>query len=352
MFDILRNYDLDTYTKPYWETDVITHETVLFLEDEYTAKLLYPADEIYAVLSSDLKTEYVRGKDYELVDGCLVRLPESSFPFFPLSEYYPKEHNNEVMSDFGCTVEGHEFIRYGEGDTFIGKQVSVTYRHSSEWTGLIPQKQNKFNKFLKKLENGENVKVLFYGDSITVGANSSDVINRPPYAEMWPKMVVSAMKNISGNDNIEYINTAVGGMDSKWGADNVVERVINHSPDLLVLAFGMNDAWKTPSEYMALNQIIIEKVHEALPECDICLVATMLPHYRVAGFFGYQSQFENELIKYSDPLPFAGVAPVTSVHDFMLKRKEYYHMTGNNVNHPSDFLARAYTMTIMKVIFG
>lgn len=351
MNNVLKAYDLDAYIFPYWEGKRINHESVMFLEDEFTARLLFPADEILSVTSSDLSVEYIRGKDYDLVEGCLVRLENSSIPFYPLADYYPQTHNTEVMSDFGCTVEGHEFIRYGEGDTFISKQVLVTYRHSSKWTGFIPQKQNKFVKFLNKLKNGESVKVLFYGDSITTGANSSEFINRPPYAEIWPKMVVSGMKQLTGNQNIEYINTAVGGMASGWGLENIEERVIKYEPDLLILAFGMNDNI-LPEAYIDLNSKMVDAVHAALPNCEICLVATMLPHYRVAGFFNHQYQFEAALTEYAAQLPFTGVAPVTSVHDYMLKRKEYYHMTGNNVNHPNDFLARAYTMTILKVICG
>ena len=37
---------------------------------------------------------------------------------------------------------------------------------------------------------------------------------------------------------------------------------------------------------------------------------------------------------------------MTSMHRHLLRRKEYYHATGNNVNHPSDFMARVYAMTL------
>jgi hypothetical protein len=41
---------------------------------------------------------------------------------------------------------------------------------------------------------------------------------------------------------------------------------------------------------------------------------------------------------------------MSSVHRHLLARKEYYHMTGNNINHPNDFLARVYGMVLMAVM--
>jgi len=348
--NITRTYDLETYIRPFWESDVIHHETVLFLENEREANLLFPADEIFAVLSSDLKTEYRKDVDWTLRDGCLVRLPGSSMPFFPLSEYYPAEHRDNM--DFGCTLEGKPFIRYGEGDTFFSRQVSVTYRHSGKWTGRIPGKQDKFGRFLTKLNAGEPVKVLFFGDSITTGANSSGTINCPPYAEMWPEMVTSEIRRRSGNANVEYINTAVGGMDSHWGAETIKERVTDYNPDLLILAFGMNDGGKSGELFMELTKQMTDAVQNTCPGCDIAIVATMLPHYRVAGFFGNQPLYEPLLEAFAADEPHIGVVPMTSVHDYLLNRKEYYHMTGNNVNHPNDFLARAYAMSVISVLFG
>ena len=46
------------------------------------------------------------------------------------------------------------------------------------------------------------------------------------------------------------------------------------------------------------------------------------------------------------------VAEVTSAHKYVLEHKEYYDMTGNNVNHPNDFLARIYAMVILRTMLG
>ena len=63
------NYDLKTYVKPIWEGDTIYYETVLFVGEEDCAPLLFPIKEVVAVYNYGLDIEYVKGKDYEIIDG-------------------------------------------------------------------------------------------------------------------------------------------------------------------------------------------------------------------------------------------------------------------------------------------
>ena len=39
-----------------------------------------------------------------------------------------------------------------------------------------------------------------------------------------------------------------------------------------------------------------------------------------------------------------------SAHDHILRRKRYFDMTGNNVNHPNDFLARLMAQTVVATV--
>ncbi|MBE6599246.1 MAG: SGNH/GDSL hydrolase family protein [Ruminococcaceae bacterium] len=348
--EIPRKYELQTYLSPIFDSHIVYHESVLFIEGEDTAPLLFPADEILAVFSADLTVEYKKGTDWTLDKGSLVRLPHSGIPQITLAEYYPSEHRDGM--DFGCTVPGRPFIRFGEGDTFIGRQAAVTYRHSGTWGGRVPVCQDKFRRFREKLTSGQPVRVVFYGDSITVGANSSGFIGVPPHAPVWAEMVTEGLKLRSGNDAVEYINTAVGGMNASWGLENIAERVIAHRPDLLVLGFGMNDAHISPDEFIELTVKMVREVQRACPECDIALVATMLPHDKVTGFFGNQLLFEPLLEAFAAEEDSVGVIPMTSIHRHLLTRKPYHHMTGNNVNHPNDFLARIYAMCALGTILG
>ncbi len=43
---------------------------------------------------------------------------------------------------------------------------------------------------------------------------------------------------------------------------------------------------------------------------------------------------------------------MTSLHRALLSSKPYYHMTGNNVNHPNDFLSRVYAQAVVWALTG
>ena len=41
---------------------------------------------------------------------------------------------------------------------------------------------------------------------------------------------------------------------------------------------------------------------------------------------------------------------MTSIHQSLLARKSYADMTGNNINHPNDYLARVYAQTLLATV--
>lgn len=342
-------YDHETYTLPLWEGNVVYNETLLFV-GETEAPLLYTVDRVIAVLSSDLKTEYVEGKDYLVKDGKIVLTENTTIPILSLEDYYPIKKPDGKC--FASNVAGHKWIMFGEGDTFFSRQIHVTYTHSDSWTGFIPQKSEKFGRFIEKAFRGEEVTVLFFGDSITTGANSSGRIGVEPYADSWPEMVVKSMKKFFGNDKINYINTAVGGKSVEWGIETLKERAIDVNPDLMILGFGMNDGHRNAEAFCGLTEQLLLQFHAACPEADVAVIATMLPHFRVAGVWGNQYSYEEALISLCKKYDYLELIPMTSVHKAVLEKKRYYDMTGNNVNHANDFLARLYAQTINKVILG
>ncbi len=368
MCTVQNQYNLETYTTPLWEGSVVYHESVMFREDEHAVRLTYPIDEVLAVWSADMTTAYEKDVDWAVEFGCFVRLPGSKMPYMTLSRFYPAEHENG--KDFGCTEAGKPWLGFGEGDTMIKNQVVITYRHSGTWNGpVVPAQPDKCARFLSKLERGEEATILFYGDSITTGANSSGRVGVPPHAQSFPEMVTAVLAKkygyavswdvqpyegmkavpLSGGKVLHYVNTAVGGMDSNWGVANVVSHVNDYQPDLVILAFGMNDGGKTRDHYMDLNRQIMDSVLTNT-SADMILLATMLPHWRAAGFFGHQIEYEQALADCAAGNDRLAIAPMTSVHKHILGRKEYYHMTGNNVNHPNDFLARVYAMVLLAVL--
>lgn len=344
-------YTLETYTKPFWDSKYMYNETMMFVGKDDTPCMLFEADEVISVRSYDLQTEYVENVDYIIQDNCIMLTENTRIPYFTEDEYYPTEYIKGAV--FGCTRSDKNYILFGEGDTFCKKQIAVTYKHTSRYTGpIIEDMSDRFQMTLAKLNAGFPVNVVFYGDSITTGANSSGIIGVGPYAESFPEMVTSWLKANYPNSNITYTNTAVGGMNTQWGIDNVSTRVNAYSPDIVFIGFGMNDPNLSSVEYRAKVEQIIAGIRNASEDTEIMLVSMMLPNKEVTGFYGNQYLFETELASICETYENVGLAPVTMMHDYVLKTKRYYDMTGNNVNHPSDFLARIYAQTILRAFMG
>lgn len=342
-----RKYDLDTYTLPLWEGDTVYNETLMFV-GEREAPLLYTPEKVISVRSFDLGIEYALGEDYVVRDGKIVLTEGTRIPSFSLEEYYPTEA--EAGKCFPSLVEGRPYIFFGEGSTIFRRQIHVTYTHREKWSGFLPGRSEKFGRFFEKAARGERVTVLFFGDSITTGLNSSGKVECAPYADTWTTMIVKKMRAYFKNDNIAYVNTAVAGKSTPWAISVLEERAISVKPDLLFLGFGMNDGGRTPEEEGRLMTELLDKFTSACPDCDVAVVSPMLPHFRLKKFYGNQPQFEAVFADICAEKAHVELIPVTSVHRVLLERKRYYDMTGNNVNHPNDFLARIYAQTALKVL--
>lgn len=341
-------YTLGAYMTPVWEGDIVYNETLMFVENEDgsldPAPLLYELEEIISLRSFDLLTEYESGIDYTVENGRIALTPGSRIYRWAYSDYYP------ARAIPGATFDrsGGGFIAFGEGDTFFKTQVAVTYRHKGRWIGARPAFAGELKNTLRKLRSGEKLTVVYYGDSITTGANSSNT--QAPFAPIWTRLVTAKLADAYHHGSIEQVNTAVGGTNAKWGRENAKQLVAAYRPDLAVIAFGMNDAGTSAIAYAANILSIIEQIRRSNPDAEFILVSPMLPNREVSGFYGNQYQFESVLSGIAGFEPGVAAVPVWSMHKYMLESKRYYDMTGNNVNHPNDFLARVYAQAVSALL--
>ena len=344
-------YDNRISTTPVWTGNTVYNETVWPLdlsgEGDIEIPLLYRADEIISVTDTRLERVFEAGGDYELKDGKIVVKRGGEMSFTRKSDFFLDHIQEESPFKIGCSEGGWLF--FAEGDQITKKQYAVTYTHSDKWEGFVPKKTAKLPKIREKITNKTPFGFAFFGDSITYGCNSSGMpeINVPPYAPIWPKMTVEALQD-RGID-VSYINRAVGGMDSRWGAEKCGELFERDKFDLFLIAFGMNDGEN--SHFYDNNVRMIEAALKINPDCEFLLVTTMLPHKLAAGFFREQIYQQAILEKICEEYgEKAELVPMTDMHKALLQKKRYFDMTGNNVNHPNDFLASVYAQTILAVL--
>ena len=357
------SYPLDTYVreaylKPVWEGGVVCHESVMPLEapdgSMRDIPLLYEASEILSVRSSDLQTEYLRGTDYELTDGKL-RLLDGAIPRVAYAAMYPPEPPDPLPPN-SLLFPGRDvpWILIEGAALFHSWQLAVTYRHTGAYPGTLPPRQGgHLPDTLAKLEAGEPLRLLVYGDSLAVGAQSSgwELINVPPYAPTFFDMFADALRAQYGSE-ITVINTAVGGVNSAWAAENAKELAADLAPDLMVISLGGNDApGKVSPITFAWNVLrLFARVRAQNPLCEFILLAPALPNPLSTHDNGYQMRYRPWALRLGQK----GVAVLDmgQMYTDLLARKRFEDISSNNINHPNDFTARIYAQALLETMKG
>ena len=231
-------------------------------------------------------------------------------------------------------------------------QIAVTYTHEDTFDGEIPAcKADMLPITNQKLQNGEQLKITVYGDSISAGRNSTGREGGLPLTPIWPQMFVDKLMATYPDANIVCTNPSVPGMKSDWGAENAIAKVAN-GVDLCIIGFGMNDGSSNvdPEVFKANIQTIMDAALMGNPNCEFVLISTMLPNPEADKFLKCQKDYLPVL----ESLEQEGVvvADMTTYHEALLAHKRFYDMSGNNVNHPNDFLARAYAQLMWQTVIG
>ena len=175
-----------------------------------------------------------------------------------------------------------------------------------------------------------------------------------PNAPKWTDMFVEALE--AQGVAVTAHNTSVGGQVSSYAMMNYDTCVTRYAPDLVVLGFGMNDVslWNNTSvqQYYKNIRTAIIRIRKELPNCEFILLGSMLPNPEAVDFVGngYIPQYTEQLKKLADEYAGVAVADMTAVHSYILTRKNYRDITGNNVNHPNDFISRMYTQVLLDTV--
>ena len=344
----LQTWELDELMTPVWEGETSYMETVLPVESQYGGiepiQLLYPIEEVLEVKNAELTVTYKKGVDYAVAGGKLIIADDGAIPIMSYEEFHP------TTGQAGFEDVNGGYICFSEGDYFHSKQIVVTYTHTEEYEGYIPEgKADLLPNVSAKLQKGEEIDLLVFGDSISVGANSSSFIEANPYIPTYPELFAKQLATVY-DSKINLVNPSVGGMGVDWGLTQIDTILsLRNKVDLAVIAFGMNDGRMTSATFAQKIGELANKGREKIPEAEEMLVATMLPNPDARGFNLNQAKFYDAMVEMCEQ---EGVAVVnmTGVHESLLQRKNYADMTGNNVNHPNDYLARVYAQTLMATL--
>jgi lysophospholipase L1-like esterase len=195
------------------------------------------------------------------------------------------------------------------------------------------------SKALKKLQTGEPLRILAWGDSVTVGTYVPN-----PARERWQEQFVARLRARFPKANIELVTEAWGGRNTgsylgepPGSEHNYREKVLGAKPDLVVSEF-VNDAGLNPGQ--------VEERYAKL-RADFQGIGAewiiLTPHYVRPDWMGLNRERDVD----DDPRPYvAGLRVFADKHDVALadaaKRYgrlwrqgiPYSTLMLNSINHP------------------
>ncbi len=332
---------LDQIMAPIDESPIVYDESVAFAETDGQpfAKLLFDVEEILSVTSANKLETYEEGRDWIFCDGKLS-LPEGSRIFCFKQDFLYRKEKSPCYSF--RTLDGR-YSLYNEEHFFHDRQVSVTYRKKAGQTLSFRQPfcGKNLPKTMERLQKNF-LDVVLFGDSISEGANSSGKYGAPPYLPTFFDLLTATLNHHYGCRIYGHnLSRGLKGLD--WALENAVSHVGNYKPHLAIIAFGMND--RIPKEAFA-EQIkrLMGLVRSVSPKTEFLLCATTVPNPELELFTAHQASYKEAL----DTLVTQGVA-VANFRDMqacLLEKKKFLDLTGNNVNHPNDFMVRMHAQVL------
>lgn len=330
-----------------WENKVVYDECILFAPDIHTretapCRLLFEPERILSVRSDYLNREYAEGIDYEVKDGCIVRLPGGSLPYFSFDESYPETPASIAVDS--VFVPGR-YVRFeNAGIETHKRQIKVTYERRGGMPDFVRPILDDLPVTKRKLQNKEDMHILFYGDSFMAGCDASGASGIVPYMDTLDCLIVKSLAEFYDHPRIRFTNTAVGGTVSKWGLDCLNERVFQYNPDLVVIRFGMNDGSTgvEPEEFSETMRSIACEICKHNPDCEVIIMTSELPNPDCKGWTKEHDRYEAFLdAKIQDGNGVSKVR-VMDFFKYICSVKGFSSITANFINHPNDFMIRLY----------
>ena len=326
--------------EPLWRSQASDREPVLFIKEEgkqlASGKLLFTPSEKFQVTHPDLNMKYEEGKDYTWKpETSIIELTLTSrIPFKTAAQMMPPKGSHNMFAT----------VLHSEGRFFHDLQVQVSYWHKTDpWPVEMKSQPEQLTRVLTKLRAKQPIKLVALGDSITQGFNASGFKESlaEPYQPAYPQLVANTLQKRFGSQ-VTLVNFGAAGAEAGWGVE-MVPKVTAEKPDLVFLAFGMNDGGGYDKKMTKMRDDVIAQN----PDADIVMVSpmTMNPLFAGAEGFVWKAKFLGELVRENMAL-----ADVTAPWIEVLKKKNFSDISGNNVNHPNDFGHRLYAHVILELL--
>ena len=312
---------------------------------EIVLTLLYPAKRITEVIANASGKKLQEGRDWILRNGKLVLPRGSQAPVQVASEFFLVPQKGKD----GTTRTVRAQVKVMDGAWYHDRQIEVSYEPASRDLQLSGPRSNLNDLPRTKalLASKAPLSVILFGDSISAGYNASKLSGVWPYQPDYGELVVRKLEQQFGS-KVTYMNHARAGGTSAHATTQADAQVAWFKPDLVLLAYGMND--RSPERsvaYRANLGKIIDIVRTRSPETEFIVITPMLNSPKQpTGLDPVKFIRDEGLAVARSRIAFVDI---TTTQLEMMKRKDYLDFSGNGVNHPNDFLMRIYAQRILEV---
>jgi len=178
-------------TTPFWISGVVRGETIF--PDQSRLPLLAAPTGRVSLFDGLRVREFVPVSDFAVTGDELILRGGAAGLIVPDSVIFPADKESAQNRAFPSRKGG--FLLSPEGTWFQSKQLSVDYNFDpADWEGPRPEPQPELlPRTMELLEEGEPLRLVAFGDSITFGANATALSGDPPYQWSWSTLVAEAL---------------------------------------------------------------------------------------------------------------------------------------------------------------
>lgn len=223
--------------------------------------------------------------------------------------------------------------------------------------------KDKLNLDYKGLIANGPINIVAFGDSVTHGAVASGEIDYESVYHHRLSKMISAVRNYVP---VNVINAGIGGITAKGSLGRLESQVLIHNPDLVIVAFGLNDVNGSLEDYLSSLRTIFAACIERDIE-TVFLTPNMLNTYVAEGtapvHFDYahktaDMQNGGRMDEYMTAAAGLARSMGVKVADCyakwreMSKTEDTTALLANHINHPIREMHQLFADEIFKVILG
>ena len=212
------------------------------------------------------------------------------------------------------------------------------------------------------LEKYGPINIVIFGDSVSHGAVNGYI----DYENVYWTILKKKLNKFREYMPVNMINVSVGGTSASASLERLESQALNHSPDLMIVCFGLNDVNDTLDVYLDSLKIIFEKSLAA--NCEVIFMTPNMlntyvaddTHEELRSYAAITAEFQNSgkmdkfiysAIELANSMG-VSVCDCYSKWKELSKTKDVTILLANRINHPTSEMHNLFADSLYEIIIG